>query len=93
MSETAQAPRVQTPVDVFLDDLPLLLRSLDFRPTDVLDGFLAVEFAVAALCENEVLPQVFEPTFECLLEYFGLRKAAGFSDFSNPVGDSGGHMV
>jgi hypothetical protein len=87
------ASRVQAPVDVFLDDLTLSVHSFDFRPTDVLDGFLAVEFAIEVLCEHEVSPQIFEPAFECPLEYFGLWKAAGFSDFSYPVGNLGGHAV
>lgn len=88
-----QASHIQTPVDVALDDLTLSLRSLDFRPTDVLDGFLAVEFAVEIPRENEVLPQVFEATLERALEHLGLRRAAGLGDFSNPVGDFGGRIV
>jgi len=84
-----EASRVQAPVDVPLDDLTLSLRSLDFRPTDVLDDFLAVDFAVEVPRENEVLPQVFEAT----LERLGLRRAAGLGDFSNPVGDFGGRIV
>ena len=88
-----EASRVQAPVDVPLDDLTLSLRSLDFRPTDVLDDFLAVDFAVEVPRENEVLSQVFEATLERALERLGLRRAAGLGDFSNPVGDFGGRIV
>ncbi|MDV7349060.1 hypothetical protein R3751_04610 [Halorubrum distributum] len=66
-------------------------RSLDFPLTDTFDCFLAVEFSVEVPRENEVLPQVFKPAFECPLEDFRLRKATGFSDFSNLVGGLGGH--
>ena len=83
--------RVQAPVDVFLDDLTLSLRTLDVRPTDALDSFLAVEFALKIPCEDEILPQVLKTAFECPLEHFGLRKAAGLRDFSYPVGNFGGH--
>ena len=48
----------------------LSFRSLDFRPTDSLDGFLAVEFVIKVPNENEILPEVFEPTFECPFEHF-----------------------
>ena len=88
-----QPSRVQAPVNVFLDDLTLSLRSLDFRPPDVLDGFPAVEFPIEVLCEHEVFPQVFETAFECPFEHFGLREATGFGDLSNPVGNFGGHTV
>ena len=84
-----QASHIQAPVDVALDDLTLSLRSLNFRPTDVFDGFLAVEFIVEIPRENEVLPQIFEAT----LEHLGLRRAAGLDDFSNPVGDFGGRIM
>ena len=53
----SRASRVQAPVDVVLNDVTLSLRSLDFRPTDVLDGLLAVEFSVEVPCEYEALPQ------------------------------------
>src|SRR6056297_659161 len=88
-----QASRVQTPVDVFLDDLALSVRSFDFRPTDTFDCFLAVEFAVEVLCEYEVLPQVFETAFESLLEYLGLGQVASLRNLSNSVGNLGGHTV
>lgn len=65
-----QSSRVQVPVGVFLDDLTLSLRSLDFRPTDALDGLLAVEFSVEVPCEYEVLPLVFETALEYPLEHF-----------------------
>jgi len=86
-----QASRVQAPVDIFLDGLALSIRSLDLGPSDTFDCFLAVEFAVEVLGEYEILLQVIETPFERPLEYFGFRKATGFSNFSHPVGDFGGH--
>jgi hypothetical protein len=71
-----RTPRVQAPVDVRLGDLTLSLRSLDFRPTDMFDCVLMIKFAVEILCQYEVLPQVFEPAFECPFEHFGSWEAA-----------------
>ena len=88
-----QASRVQAPVDVFLNDFTLSLRSLDFRPTDVLNGFLTVEFSIEVLYKYEVLPQVFDPAFESPLEDLGFGKAASLSDFSNPIGNFSGYGV
>jgi len=71
----------------------LSFRSLDFRPTDVFDGFLAVEFAVEILREYDVLPQVFGPPFEPPFEHLGLRETASLCDLSNPVGNLGGYTL
>jgi hypothetical protein len=91
--EILQVSRVQAPVHIFLDDLALSVCSLDFRPTDALDGLLAIEIAVEVLCEYEVLPQVFETKFQCPFEHLRLWKAASLRDFPYSVGNFGGYTV
>jgi len=59
----------------------------------MLDGTLTVEFAVEVLCEYEVLPQVFETSFQCPFEHLGLWKAASLCDFSYSVGNFGCHAA
>jgi len=85
--------RVQASVNICIDDLALSVRSLDLGSTDLLDRFLAAEFSIEVLCQYEVFPQDFESAFECPFEHFGLWKATSLGDFSNPVGNFGGHAV
>ena len=79
--------RVQTPVDVFLDDRTLSVGALDRRPPDAVDRRGAVDVAGEVLREDEGFPECFEASFEGALEDLGLRALATRRDFANAIGE------